>query len=210
MHSVDIYANEDKRCTTGTFTEYLNKAEAGDDKAQLSLGLIFAKCPNQYSLDKAWYWYKKSAEQNNLNAIAIISEYYYEGRGVAKNDKEAFKWAKKGALLGDSYAQNNLASMYMQGVGVAINESEAIKWAKIASEQGDANAHAKLAFFYATSKSIKIDLLKAYMHIIISEKKGIVFNKKMKREIEKELTKDQIITAIELANQCEVKRFKNC
>ena len=58
------------------------------------------------------------AEQGNARAQYFLGLMYNEGKGVPKDQKEAFKWYRLAADQGDASAQYNLALMYGNGVGV--------------------------------------------------------------------------------------------
>ena len=65
---------------------------------------------------------------------------YYNGKGVAKDFKEAMKWYRLAAAQGNISAQVNLASMYYEGEGVAENFVRSHMWLNIAAAQGDPDA----------------------------------------------------------------------
>ena len=73
---------------------------------------------------------------------------YYEGRGVAKDHKEALKWYGLAANQGLAAAQGNLGWIYDQGNGVVNNREEAVKCYQIAANQGDAMAQNNLGLMY--------------------------------------------------------------
>ena len=68
-------------------------------------------------------------------AQAKVSEYCRDGRGVAKNDEEAFKWCRKAAEQGHAQSQVRLVEMYRDGIGVERNPKEAKKWEDKVSTQ---------------------------------------------------------------------------
>ena len=53
---------------------------------------------------------------------------YLNGRGVARDAKEASAWFRKAADAGDKLAQCNLGALYEQGLGVTQDSSQALKW----------------------------------------------------------------------------------
>jgi TPR repeat protein len=80
------------------------------------------------------------AEQGNAQAQNGLGAMYYNGRGVAKDFKEAVKWYRLAAAQGNISAQVNLGSMYYEGEGVTEDLIRAHMWLNIAATQGDANA----------------------------------------------------------------------
>ncbi|NBT49301.1 MAG: sel1 repeat family protein [Actinobacteria bacterium] len=141
--------------------ELVQRAEAGDANAQYHLGvycesyaLIMPTISNETAtaknlkLEQAAYWYRKSAEQGNMDAQynlglkwytkaeeqgdkrsqARLGFCYFWGHGVKQDLKEAVKWYTKSAEQGDVKAQCYLANCYENGLGVPKDKKEAIKW----------------------------------------------------------------------------------
>jgi TPR repeat protein len=69
---------------------------------------------------------------------------YQNGRGVAKNGKEAFLWYQKAAAQGCNLAQFHLGLCYANGLGVERNYKEAVAWYEKAAGQGNIDAQKKL------------------------------------------------------------------
>ncbi len=65
---------------------------------------------------------------------------YETGKGVQKDEVEAFRWWLKAAEQGLAVAQHNVGVAYVAGLGVARDRQEAIKWLTKAAEQGDTEA----------------------------------------------------------------------
>lgn len=62
------------------------QAEAGDSDAQFHLAENYYHGEGiEKDLEKALFWYQKSAEQNNATAQFFLAFMYYEGRGVSKD-----------------------------------------------------------------------------------------------------------------------------
>ena len=102
------------------------------------------KMSEDQEYEKAYTWYKISAEngyapsQNNLGVL------YSKGRGVEKNEKEAFKWYLKAAKQGDDVAQCNVGRIYFYGIGTDKDTDEARKWLRKATAQGNKEAEVLL------------------------------------------------------------------
>ena len=64
-------------------------AEQGNVTAQLILGFSYDQLEN-YS--EAITWFRQSAQQGNVHAQFRIGYYYYDGKAVAKDYREAEKW----------------------------------------------------------------------------------------------------------------------
>ena len=65
---------------------------------------------------------------------------YENGRGVEKDDGEAFKWYEKAAAQAHATAQNNLGFMYQHGRGAEQNDDKAVALYRKAANQGYAIA----------------------------------------------------------------------
>ena len=75
-------------------------------------------------------WLRKSAQQNNPNAMDYIGDLYMDGNGVPINKQEAVKWYRKAADLGFDEAMWNLGRCYEKGEGVEKNIDQAVYWYK--------------------------------------------------------------------------------
>ena len=60
---------------------------------------------------------------------------YFKGRGIAKDETQAFKWYRKSALKGFGPAQHSLGFMYEQGRGVAKDYLQAHMWFNLAASR---------------------------------------------------------------------------
>ena len=100
---------------------------------------------------------KKEAQTGNALAMNYLSKLYEEGRGVAKNQGEAFYWLKKAAEADDEYI-SKVAAWYYNGKGGAPNLTEAFRWWKKGAETGSLSDIYNLAYCYylgeGTTKSI--------------------------------------------------------
>ena len=106
--------------------------------------------------------YRKAAAQGDAWAQYTLGWMYANGRGVAKDEREAVKWFRKSAeQMEDDYvrfnktailelanAPYNLGVSYANGRGVAKDQQEAVKWFRKAAEQGHVPAQMKLAWRY--------------------------------------------------------------
>jgi uncharacterized protein len=68
----------------------LPKAEEGDRYSQYLMATMYHNGQGvEYNINKAAYWYKKSADQGNMISQTRLGIMYYLGRGVKKNTKKA-------------------------------------------------------------------------------------------------------------------------
>jgi hypothetical protein len=83
-------------------------------------------------------WFRKSADQGNLDGQYQLGAMYYEGKGVDRDYAEAVKWLRKPADQGNVDGQRLLGYIYYNGgEGVPRDSAEAVKWFKKAADQGD-------------------------------------------------------------------------
>lgn len=121
--------------TKNTKLERLKKeATAGYADAQTNLGYYYETELGDF--EKAVYWYKKAAEQDEQYALNNLGICYERGLGVSQNKEMAFRCYYKAAALGFSHAQCHLAHCYEYGIGVSLDYVEAGKWYLKAVDQG--------------------------------------------------------------------------
>ena len=86
--------------------------------------------------EKAIYWLKKAANQNDSRAEYLLGEVYYFGLGVGKDYKTAFDWYMKSISTNkdDGDAQYSIGYMYEHGQGVTKSYSKALEHYTIAAD----------------------------------------------------------------------------
>ena len=92
---------------------------------------------------------KSAAEKGGAEAQFRYAEMLRDGRGVAKNMKEAVSWMRKAADAGLARAQCQMGFFYMNGLGVERDEDMAVKWLNKAAAQNHAQAQCNLGVYYA-------------------------------------------------------------
>ncbi len=94
---------------------------------------------------------KASAEKGDAAAQFRYAERLRDGRGVAKNMREAVAWTRKAADGGLAAAQCQMGLFYMNGLGVDYDEDKAVEWLKKAAAQHHVQAQYNLGIYYAKS-----------------------------------------------------------
>ncbi|CAI2193688.1 20121_t:CDS:2, partial [Funneliformis geosporum] len=74
----------------------------------------------EQNLEKAFYLYQKSADQNNSNSQYSLGELYYYGIGIKKDINKAFKWYEKSANQ-----ENNVLHRDLHSKNILIHERNA-------------------------------------------------------------------------------------
>jgi TPR repeat protein len=166
------------------FKEKLQEARQGNSNAQFDVASMYQNGRGvKPDLNKAIKWYKKSAEQDNTQAVSRLklleankerfkriltkadtgnaeSQYklgkmYTEGVGISIDYTRATKAFESAAQQGYAKAEYNLGLNYYEGTGVKRNRKTAYKWFKAAAEQGDPAAQYYLGKMYASGSGVK-------------------------------------------------------
>src|SRR5215831_2885336 len=82
--------------------------------------------------------FRPLAEQGDLGAQLALSQMYFLGRGVPKDNAEGLKWVRKAAEHSGPRTQVGLGFLYEHGASAPQDYKEAMKWYRRAAEQGDA------------------------------------------------------------------------
>lgn len=67
---------------------------------------------NSKNYTEAVNWFRKAAEQGDVNAQALLGSMYYDGVGVTKNLSEAKKWFEKAAAQGNEESKSILEEYF--------------------------------------------------------------------------------------------------
>ena len=71
--------------------------------------LFGPRCAQDYA--QAAHWFQKAGEQDHAAAQYNLGFLYYEGKGVEKDDLQAFMWIDRSANLGDDKAKRARETM---------------------------------------------------------------------------------------------------
>lgn len=80
-------------------------AKMGNPRAQFSLGLMNYRIGDlsfdaaSGNLDEALLWYRRAAEQGDVDSEIVLALAYAQGIGVARSEVEAYKWYDVAASL---------------------------------------------------------------------------------------------------------------
>lgn len=88
------------------------------------------------------------ARNGNADAEHLLGLMYYQGRGVARDYKQAFAWHYKAAVQGKADAQYVIGAMYYTGNAVPQDQKLAVDWFRKAAEQGHPDAQHALGLMY--------------------------------------------------------------
>lgn len=141
------------------------------------------------------------------NGLGLL---YGEGKGVTKDDREAFKWHRLSAEQGFEMAQFTLGYLYQSGRGVVQDYREALKWYRLAAEQGNALAQNNLGQMYGLGQGVTQDYVYAHMWFNIATANGIESAAKIRDATAGQMTREQLAEAQRLARECQRKNYKGC
>ncbi len=82
------------------------------------------------------YWYRKAAEQGDMDAQHLLGCLYDLGLGVPEDLKQAAYWYRKAAEQGHAEAQYNLGIMLHTGDGIPQDKAQGVQWLRKAAAQG--------------------------------------------------------------------------
>lgn len=113
---------------------------------------------------------KLSKEEIKENSKLLVEkgEKYYFGRGVRKNNKEAFKYFLDAAKYDNETAQAYLGLFFERGLGVERNYEFASKWYNKAAVKGNGFAQYSLGMLYQNGNGVEKDYKKALLWIVKS------------------------------------------
>ena len=125
---------------------YLRAARSGQTWAQTKIGIKYVmESEDLARLGEGMRWLNTAADQNDTEALRVLSALAAQGRGMDQSDKESFKYMRRAAELGSPEAQYELANMLANGRGMARDMEAAIVWGRKAAERGHAPAQFAMA-----------------------------------------------------------------
>ena len=157
-------------------------SENENPKAQCSIGIMYELGLGgvQQNSQKAFEYYKKSAEQNyekakekldllspkksniKSNSFFRLAYTYYCMGGNKKNLNIAFKYFYKASLMGNCEAQFYLGDMYESGEGTEKDDLEAIYWYFKSSQNGNKESENKFKILSSMKDGIPSNVWEYY------------------------------------------------
>ncbi|HUA68889.1 MAG TPA: tetratricopeptide repeat protein [Candidatus Saccharimonadales bacterium] len=178
------------------------KAEAGDAAAQTSLGEIYEQGNGvTQDMKEAVKWFRKAADQNYPDALALLGEMTQAGQGVKADPAAAAQLYTQAAEKGSVAGQYNLAYLYEQGIGVEKNEAKASKWYQLAAEGGDPLAQFDIGQRYNLGMGVKADKVQACKWLSLAAAQGQSDSMQMLHDLKSQMSADQIAEADKLVKE---------
>ena len=125
--------------TTEELNALIAQAEGGDVSAMNQVAHVYSDNADFKDSEKAFIWYKKSAELGNVNSMSNLGGWcYLQGNGTEKNIPLADEWLKKAAENGWQWAWafNEIANIFANDSNYK-DFSKAFYWYKKSAETGD-------------------------------------------------------------------------
>ncbi|CAK7038471.1 MAG: hypothetical protein DELT_00678 [Desulfovibrio sp.] len=139
------------------------KAETGDAAAQRNLGEKLLMLDER---EEAALWLKKSAAQNNADALFLMGTLAFD----AKKPDEGTTWLEKAAEAGNTQALVTLGDFYQIS---RRDYARSFPYYKRGAEQGNAYAQHRLAICYFQGWGVKKDVKKAVAFLKQSAGNGV-------------------------------------
>jgi Sel1 repeat-containing protein len=128
------------------------KAQSGMAEAQVLFGMLLQREKNPA---EAVGWYRKAAQQGNIDGMRGLGSCYRDGEGVSDDAVEAMKWYRKASDQGDGDADSNIGGLYHNGRGVAKDDAVAVSWFRKGAAKGSVYAMSDLAACYWTGTGVE-------------------------------------------------------
>ncbi len=158
-NSIGRDRKKSQKLVSSIIEDVREKAMNGDSKYQVVYGDMFSfGLGKLVDYEEAFYWYKKAAKKNNLEALCDLGYCYLEGQGVEKNNRLSFKYWLKSAKLGYAHSCRDVGQNYLKGIGVKKNYKKAVSWFKIAYGYNYSHGTSDLAYCYLNGFGVKKDL----------------------------------------------------
>lgn len=158
----------DKKLATHYYA--LAYEETQDSELQLQIANLYAKELKDYTGSVKWY--RRSAEQGQLEAQNRLGLIYFKGLGVDKDEKEAAKYLIMAADQDLASAQYMVGNMYFNGIGVDQDLKVGASYIRLSAEQNHTDAQLLLASVYQHGFGIKKSNIEAYKWLDIAARLG--------------------------------------
>jgi len=126
-----VLVNEAHNLAPDSLPDLRQRAEAGDARSQVILGLVLemGAADQKPQPVEALSWFLKAAAQGVSWAEVWAADFYFSGSpGVPKDMYKALELYKSAATRGDTRAAFFVGQMYFFGDGVSTNQHEAASW----------------------------------------------------------------------------------
>ncbi len=139
----------DKKSSDFSLEALQSQAEGGDSDCQAELGRRYETgTGTDVDLKQAAEWYRRAAENQNVNAMLRLGVMYQAGRGVRIDLRQSAMWYRVAADKNQPLAMARLGKLYQNGIGVNRDLESAAKWLRKAAELGEPEALLEIALLF--------------------------------------------------------------
>ena len=173
------------------FASIKSAADSGDAAAQYRLaGLYDTSVPANHT--EALNWYRKAANQGNVEAQQKLGMLNSEGIGTTKNEQEAIRWYHLAADNGSAAAQARLGIAFASGEGAPQDFRQAYHWLSRAADAGNADAQYALGKLFADGRGVARNFTEAYKWYNLASAQGHLIATQARDSISRRMTKEQV------------------
>ena len=119
---------------------YMKEAENGNATAMYALAAIYSFDFGIKDYEKSVYWAQKGVDLGNPDALAILGEAYYYGRGVPENKEKGKELLQKAADLGSLDGMYSLSTIYFLYGSSDVEKQKGLEFQLEAAKLGHAPA----------------------------------------------------------------------
>ena len=156
-----LHGYKENRNFNEAVNELKSSSKRGSSLSSFLLGLMHESGEIEQNFEMAKFYYTKSSEQGNSNAMRRLGMCYLNGCGVDIDYSEAVQYLQKSAEQGNSRALSNLGLCYESGYGVEKDHYKAFEFTKKAAELGNLSALNNLGVYYKNGTGVEQDTKKA-------------------------------------------------
>ena len=134
------------------------QAEKGQARAQVDLGLIYARGVGvEKDYATALSWLQRAAAQDSPRAWFYMGLMYERGYGVQRSYDTALDWYRRSAEKNFIPAEIAMARFYFRGLGVERDPAQRVAWLLRAANQGSPQAQYILGNIYRRGVDVPQD-----------------------------------------------------
>lgn len=172
------------------------RADAGESWSQYTLGNHYEMGSGvKKDLAQAIRWYRKSAEQGDIDGQGALANLYFEGPAEVRDLAQGVHWLRKAAEQGGSGSQRLLGLAYEQGLGVEKDPIESAKWFEKSAKQGDVIAQRMLGLNQLLSEEGASRLTRAYAFLFLAALNDDAFSKTLCPTLESRMSPEALAEA---------------
>ena len=148
----------------------LESKDQADDNLYYKLGSMFKKgLGTDIDMDRAIYYFKRSAEMNNKNGLYEYGKALLLGEHIPQDKEKAVKLLEKAIKLENINAKRFLALEYISGEHLDQDIDKGLAMLTECADSGDTCACYKLGKIYFKGEIVLQDLDKAEKYLLLAE-----------------------------------------